>query len=228
MRNLLLFAMLVTFFSCSVAQRVEQESRDIGPFSQIKVEKGIDLILIQNSDNRQLSITARNFDLEDVITEVRGETLFLSKRGSTFGNSGVDITVPFTTLNEINASGGSDIENSGTLDLEELKIEASGGSDLDLNLKVYYLECQLSGGSDAELVGSGKAAFYSASGGSDIDANRFETEKATLRLSGGSDVDVFATEEVDIEASGGSDVNINGGAQVIRDKSDRSSDVSIN
>lgn len=221
---------LITFLltSCTMAQRIETESREIGSFNQIKVEKGIDLKLVQDADDTRLKITARNFDLQDVITEIRGETLFLSKRGNTFSNSGVDITVPFSELSKIEASSGSDIESSGTLEMEELSIEASGGSDLELNLNVFYLECNLSGGSDVELEGSSKAAYYQASGGSDIDANDFKVEKVTLRLSGGSDVDLFASEEVDIEASGGSDVNVSGGAKIVRDKSDRSSDVRVN
>lgn len=196
---------LATFLlnSCSVAQRVENESREIGNFSQIKVEKGIDLKLVQDATDNRLRITARNFDLQDIVTEIQGETLYLSKRGNTFVNSGVDITVPVSNLTMIEASGGSDIENNGVLEVEELKIIASSGSDLELNLNVYYLECELSGGSDADLSGNSKAAYYRASGGSDIDANNFKTEKATLRLRGGSDVDIFASNEVDIEASGG-------------------------
>lgn len=220
----------ITFLltSCTVAQRIATESREIGNFSQIRVEKGIDLKLVQDADDKLLKITSRNFDLQDVITEIRGETLYLSKKGNNFSNSSVDITVPFYKLSQIDASSGSDIENSGTLEIEELSIKASGGSDLDLKINLYYLECELSGGSDAELEGSSKAAYYQASGGSDIDANDFKVEKVTLRLSGGSDVDIFATEEVDIEASGGSDVNVSGGAKIVRDQSDRSSDVRIN
>ena len=227
MKTLISSLIIFLLTSCTIAQKIETESRETGRFNQIKVEKGVNLELVQNTDDNLLKITARNFDLQDVITEVRGETLYLSKKGSTFSNSGVDITVPFGNLSKIEASGGSDIENSGILELEELIIEASGGSDLELNLNVFYLECNLSGGSDAELKGSSKAAYYQASGGSDIDANNFKVEKATLRLSGGSDVDLYASEEVNIEASGGSDVNVSGGASIINDNSDRSSDVSI-
>lgn len=214
-------AVITGFFNACIAQN--QEPRNIGDFTQIEVERGVDLVLYQTS-SPSLEVSVNRMDLQDVVTEVRNGTLFITKRSRT---GSADIKVGFTKLTHISASGGSDIKGESTISGDELYIHGSGGSDLELDLDVAYLECDISGGSDADLTGNVNTIHLKATGGSDVEGGRLNTKTAKLDLSGGSDVDLKVTDEVEISAYGGSDVELSGGATVAKMSNDRSSDVSI-
>ena len=227
MRLLLIIMIGFMVSGCTMAQKYEMDEKALDAFTEIKVEKGINLTLIP-SDTHLAKIKTRNFSLGKVFLEIEGERLYITREGSSFMNSSVNVTLYFKTLTNIEASGGSDIEQEGTLKAEELRIEASGGSDISLILDTYYLECNLSGGSDMDIQGTSRAVLIGASGGSDIDADGLKVQNATLSLSGGSDADVYVTEELHIRASGGSDVNVRGNPKKFSKETDRSSDISFN
>jgi hypothetical protein len=164
------------------------EEREVGEFEGIHVSGGIDLDLTVDPA-AAVSVTVVYDDnlLERIETEVEGTTLVIRSRGS-YSVSGpgrlVEVTTP--VLEELAASGGSDVDGSGTLDM--LLIAASGGSDLDLS----------------DLVAG--SVSVNASGGSDVTVN--VTEEVVGSASGGSDLTILgdpASQRIDV--SGGADVN---------------------
>jgi hypothetical protein len=164
------------------------EEREVGEFEGIHVSGGIDLDLTVDPA-AAVSVTVVYDDnlLERIETEVEGTTLVIRSRGS-YSVSGpgrlVEVTTP--VLEELAASGGSDVDGSGTLDM--LLIAASGGSDLDLS----------------DLVAG--SVSVNASGGSDVTVN--VTEEVVGSASGGSDLIILgdpASQHIDV--SGGADVN---------------------
>jgi hypothetical protein len=164
------------------------EEREVGEFEGIHVSGGIDLDLTVDPA-AAVSVTVVYDDnlLERIETEVEGTTLVIRSRGS-YSVSGpgrlVEVTTP--VLEELAASGGSDVNGSGTLDM--LLIAASGGSDLDLS----------------DLVAG--SVSVNASGGSDVTVN--VTEEVVGSASGGSDLTILgdpASQRIDV--SGGADVN---------------------
>jgi hypothetical protein len=164
------------------------EDREVGEFEGIQVSGGIDLVLtVDPAADVSVTVVYDDNLLERIETEVEGTTLVIRSRGS-YSVSGpgrhVEVTTP--ALEELAASGGSDVEGSGTLDM--LVIAASGGSDLDLS----------------DLVAG--SVSVNASGGSDVTVN--VTEEVVGSASGGSNLTILGdptSQRVDV--SGGADVS---------------------
>lgn len=83
----------------------------------------------------------------------------------------------------------------------------------------------MSGGSDADLSGSGENMSLSASGGSDVDAFGYVVNYAKVNVSGGSDANIFVNKGLEAGASGGSDVSYKGNASLKKTTSSKSGDI---
>lgn len=206
---------------------MEQE-RSVSSFSFIKLSDGIDLYLRQGTPGK-LIVKAEENRIDNIQTEVEGNTLVvkLEKRPSgrwSWNRAGARVYVTVDDLRGIKASGGSDVF-SEMLNLKALRVDASGGSDLELKLDVDELQLELSGGSDTGLEGTARMMEVQSSGGSDLDARDFRVVDCTVDSSGGSDVHIFVTGKLEIEASGASDVSYRGNPKELRQKTSGGADV---
>jgi hypothetical protein len=96
---------------------------------------------------------------------------------------------------------------------------------MDLELDLKELDLEASGGSDVLLKGTAKIVKMEASGGSDLDTYEMKAEKCLVNVSGGSDAKVFATKELNVNASGGSDVSYKGNPASVNSDVSGSSDL---
>lgn len=211
--KLVVVSLLSIAGACSAHAQSDSEVRSVSPFSRLSVQDGIDVHLTQ-SDEQSLRIEVDGYDLGDIVAEVDGDELRLSNRGrqafAFFEGRHASVYLDFVELTAIDASAGSDIRGRNDLELDELSVEVSGGSDVDLTVQAQSLEFALSGGSDLRLSGTTQSLAIDASGGSDVSAESLEAERASITASGGSDVNVRATASIAVDAGGGSDVSIYG------------------
>jgi hypothetical protein len=229
--NKLLRSAVLLFVTILSYMNVNAQHRNVAVknFNSIVVSSGIDLYLSQGTAET-LTIKGDEDLIKDVIVEQKGTALTIKyKEGVNwsrlFKNKSIRVDVNFKSLNEITASGGSDVYSQNSLKADQLNITASGGSDLQLSLTVKDLRVQVSGGSDAELRGSGENMSVTASGGSDVDAFGFIVNNARVTVSGGSDANVKVNKALEASASGGSDINYKGTAVVKKTSSSKSGDV---
>ncbi len=216
-----IFVFLVCFLLPQTlpAQRVEgdgnvtKKSRNVGNFSAVSVSSGIDLYLTQGNAV-SLEVEADQNIHEYIITEVKNGVLKIYVDGSIRSVKEMNVYLTFREIDAITASGGSDVEASGTINQERLSIDCSGGSDLNMDLKGDELKLTTSGGSDANITGEARVFHAKSSGGSDLEAMGLKTAECTLESSGGSDAHVYVTEKLKVQASGASDVYYKGDAVV--------------
>ncbi len=227
----LLFSLIL--FSSAIAhcqritgnRQVVEKTRQPGSFTAIEVEDGIDLYL-QQGDTEELVLRADENIHEYIITEVEGAVLKIYADASFRRVKEKEMLVTFRDLRELRARQGSDVKSRRPLELETLSAELSSGSDLNLEVSAQEMEFELSSGSDAEFSGEVTDLRIRASGGSDIDGRDLEvTGECVLRLSGGSDAEVYVTGKLDIEASGASDVEFRGDPEITNLKTSGGSDV---
>lgn len=207
-------------------KKIAKEERKIGSFHSVSVGGGIDLYISQGRPTGTLRVEASAHAIDRLATEVEdGELrIFYKKRVRNVRKAAVYITI--NDLDELTASGGSDIASKTDLKFHNLKITSSGGSDVELDLRVDKIECTISGGSDLELRGGANVLILTASGGSDFDGFKFKVKDATIRASGGSDSNVYVSESIDVRASGASDVDYKGNPSITKLKSSGASDIS--
>jgi hypothetical protein len=148
----------------------------------------------------RVRVTAGEDVIDDIETVVDGGTLRITGSGDhVFGGERV-VRITLPRLVAVDASGGSDVDGTG-IRAAELRLTASGGSDLELDGRVDRLVLTASGGSDVHLRG-------------------LDARSVTLRTSGGSDAEVSAIERLDADVSGGSDVSYSDSPQVTKQVSD--------
>jgi hypothetical protein len=219
---------LLSFAATSLGANAQQrEARPLAGFDAIEVGGGIDLDLRQAQDFF-VEVEA-DADPAEIITELRDETLVIRRKSSRsffFWNDDdarVHVTLP--TLASLTASGGSDVRTQGNFASDNLKLVASGGSDLTIAVAAGSLEAVASGGSDLNVSGTARSVRVQSSGGSDLNASRLVADEADVRSSGGSDLMIAVRDSIVGSASGGSDVIYSGEPRTVDVNASGGSDV---
>jgi hypothetical protein len=204
---------LLSSISASTSADAQQrQTRPLAGFDAIEVGGGIDLF-VRKGDGFVVEVQASEDDAAKILTEVVGKTLKIGRKSALgffhWGDGGsVYVTLP--ALVSLEASGGSDVKGEGTFASDTLRLGASGGSDLTMNVTAGVLHVEASGGSDLRLSGTARSAHVESSGGSDLNASGLTAEEADVDSSGGSDLAIAVSQKISGEASGGSDVTYTG------------------
>lgn len=217
-------ALLLGGFISATAQKefvvdANAEMRTLtGSFSKIKVSSAIDLYLSQ-SETQGIAISASEDKYKEGIrTVVEGDVLKIYYEGEkNWGkNRKMKVYISFKMLEEIQASGASDIFVAGTINVPTLSIKMSGASDFKGDIKANNLSISLNGASDVLLTGVVTQLDIVSSGASDVKGYGLVTDFCNATVSGASDVNVTINKELTAHASGASNVYYKGDA-VIKD-----------
>jgi len=196
------------------------QKRNVQGFHAIEISSGIDLYLSQGGEEA-VAVSASDIDARDrIITEVSGGTLriYVENRGFNFSwhNRHMKAYVSCRQMDQLTASGGSDVYIQDAIHAESLKMHLSGGSDFRGKLNVGELNVTQSGGSDSYVSGSARTLYVHTSGGSDYHGYDLAADNCEVEASGGSDAYVTVNKEMTAHASGGSDIHYKGSG-VLRD-----------
>ena len=193
----------------------ESQVRDLAGFDAIEVGGNIELAIRQGESFR-VEVSGSEDALERLVTTVEQGTLIVRRGPESlrwfdidfFDTVNVSVTLP--QLTQLQAVGGADVHSEGRLTGERLRIESSGGADIEFEVEVSELEVRTSGGSDSTVSGRADRIVVQSSGGSDFSGRRLTVSEADIRSSGGSDVVVDVSERLVARASGGSDIDYHG------------------
>ena len=221
-------SVVVLSFVAASAGAQQRHSRALTGFDSIEVGGGIDLF-VRTGGGFAVEVQASEEDAAKVVTEIVGKTLQINRKSSFgFFHGGGDlgsVHVTLPALVSLDASGGSDVNAEGTISSDNLRVVASGGSDVTIDVAAGVLDIEASGGSDMRVSGSARSARVESSGGSDLNASALNVDEAEVESSGGSDLRIAVRQKIAGDASGGSDityigqpssvnVNTSGGAEV--------------
>jgi phage pi2 protein 07 len=224
MKNILLFTVIAFAGLTSRAQDTKvindanAQKRSAQGFHAIEVSGGIDLYLNQ-SNEEAVAVSASDPETRDRIrTDVENGVLriYMDTKGFhwNFGNKKLKAYVSCKVIDDLRASGGSDVYIQEAIKSDKLNIELSGGSDLHGKMNIGDLTVHQSGGSDAFVSGSATRLTVHAGGGSDFHGYDLPADNCRADASGGSDIYLAVNKELDANASGGSDVHYKGNGVV--------------
>jgi hypothetical protein len=227
--------LFVSVFSFSQDAKVindkNAQKRSVSGFHAIRISNGIDLYLTQGGDEAVV-ISATDVEVRDRIkTVVENGVLkiYIENRDGlhwNWGNKHMKAYVSFRTLDDLNASGGSDVFTESAIKSDKLNVHLSGGSDLKGQVSANELSINQSGGSDVNISGTVVKLNIDASGGSDFHGYDLAADFCNVDASGGSDTHVTVNKELNVSASGGSDVYYKGSAVIRKMDSSGSSSIS--
>jgi hypothetical protein len=198
----------------TVIQDANAELRPVKGYHGIRVSSAIDLYLSQGQEEK-VAVSANDIKIRDRIkTEVIDGILIIRLEGKWWhmGNHKLKAYVSYTTLDEITASGASNVYVDGVITGDKLSLNLSGASDFKGAVKVNGLSLDQSGASDSHITGqvSGTATIRS-SGASDVKGYDLVVEDCSAHASGASDIRITVNKQLDADASGASSIYFKGG-----------------
>jgi len=228
-----LAAMMINMVAFSQNDNVVNDKnaqlRPVGSFTGIEIGGGIDLYLNQGG-KETVAVSADDQDVRDrIVTEVKNGILKIYLKQDSWKwswhNRHMKAYVSCANIDKLSAGGGSDIYVKGSLKVDRLRLDASGGSDFRGQVQVKELSIDCSGGSDVYISGNAERLDLSSSGGSDYHGFDLVADYCTANASGGSDASITANKEINATASGGSDIYYKGSASVKKISSSGGSDI---
>lgn len=226
MKNTLLLAALIFVCLVSRAQNdtkviddAHAQKRSAQGFHGIDISGGIDLYLSQGREEA-VAVSAEEVEVRDRIkVEVVDGILdiHLEDHGMHWGhwhNRHMKAYVSCKVIDQLHASGGSDVYVQDPLHSDRLRMDMSGGSNFHGKVNIGELTIQQSGGSDSYISGSAATLDVHTSGGSDFHGYELAADKCHVEASGGSDDYINVNKELTASASGGSDIHYKGNGVV--------------
>jgi hypothetical protein len=201
---------LLAFISApSPADAQQRQSRALAGFDAIEVGGHIDLF-VRRGDGFVVEVEAPEGDAAKVLTEVIDGTLQIRREESfDWGELGsVHITLP--ALVSLVASSTSDVTTEGTFASDNLRIVASGGTDVTIDVAVGALEIEATHRSDLRLSGSARSARVQSSGRSNLNASRLTTDEADIETRDAAYVSIVVHQKLVADASGFSGIRYSG------------------
>ena len=203
---------------------VTTEDRTVtGDFNKVKGSSGLDIFLSKGS-TASIRVEADENLHELISTEITNGKLHVK----TITNHNIGkakskkVFVTYVTLEEVGASSGADVIVNGTLEAENLTLDASSGADLEADVfaKNLYLDC--SSGADIKVSGKASELSADASSGSDIKAKDLLVVNCKAEVSSGADITVNVKERLEVDASSGGDVNYYGNPSAVKTSDNKS------
>jgi len=232
--SLLLFVgfALVAIAQSAVVDDKNAEVRNVSGFHGVHISNGIDLYIIQGS-TEGVAVSASDTKYRDNIKTVVEDGMLKIYYDAGLGvhiNWGIGdkkmkAYVTVKNIDELHASGGSDVYTKSSLQSARLDLHLSGGSDFHGKVDIGQFTVHQTGGSDVDISGKAGSLSVEASGGSDFKGYDLISDNCDINASGGSDMSVTVNKELNVRASGGSDVNYQGTGVIKNSSTSGSSDI---
>lgn len=183
-----------------------------------------------------VSIEGDQDTIDEIIVEVDGDTLTLSKERSWFdwSDGEIHVTVGYTELHALSMSGSGNAY-AERIDTEDLRIRISGSAGVEVdhlvsndfavtiagsgNVNVNDLDADsmntsIAGSGDVEVSGRVVTQSISIAGSGDHNARDLRSQEADIDIKGSGDVEVWALASVDAKVMGSGDIEYYGKPQL--------------
>jgi hypothetical protein len=227
-------AIIVTLSSCNLDMiigqvhgngNVETEERMVSEnFSEVKGSAGLDVYLTEGSENK-IIVEADEDLLEIIETDINNGRLNITTKQNIGRSKSKKIHVTYKKLDKIYASSGADIVGISVLKSEKITLDASSGSDIDVEVFAKELTVDTSSGADINVRGKATLLMASSSSGSEINAKELRVINCNADASSGADIIVNVKEKLSTEATSGGNIRYYGNPSAVSNDASRSGNV---
>jgi hypothetical protein len=203
MKKILIYLTINALVGFTALYAQTSETRRFGGFDKLKLEGAAEIILIQGNQESAL-IEMQNLNSEEVITEVKNQTLLISQENSRKDrrNTRLKITLTFKQLKEIKVEGASSITTQNILKTADLKINIQGAGSLNLQVDTQKIDIYSAGAGSLQISGKTNYEQIVLAGAGSINALKLEAERSNVELNGVGNLSVFAKKELVAELNG--------------------------
>ena len=177
---------------------------------------------IVKSNKYMVLLKGRTPDLNQVEIRQDGDKLRMywnnrySYDRSSIRQKEVKMVIMMPYLHELELKGASKVYIED-LRQRDLRLELEGASFLKANINVDNLEIEASGASEVELEGSGLELMADMRGASQLDAYDYQVKRATIDAGGAAGARAFVTDEIIMDESFISNIKFRGGAKIVKE-----------
>lgn len=193
-----------------------KQDRQVANFSEIEISSTIKVVLTQGSTEK-LTLEGDDEMLERVISEVRENTLIIKLKDGTYKKTSQKVTahLNFKNLSRIDLSGAVTLTGNNSMKFNDLNLDCSGATKIDMNMTANKLDADFSGASTLTLEGNVQTLDLDISGASKVEASSFIAKNCYLDCSGASTVTIHVTDKLRAEGSGVSKISYKGNPAVV-------------
>ncbi|GHT23577.1 DUF2807 domain-containing protein [Bacteroidia bacterium] len=209
MKKLILSAVLCGLTLAAFCQK--SEVRSVSGFTGIDAS-GVFHVTVNKGDAESLTIEADEAVLPSVRSVVNNGVLHLSidNRHKLKNIKHINASIVMKELKNVQLSGVCRLLVNDGFISESFKLECSGASNCEVNIKASTVDVDMSGASNLKLKAEVENAKIEGSGTPNIDAN-LQAENINLDFSGGTNVKLVGkADNLSIDSAGASKINAAG------------------
>ncbi|MBS1742829.1 MAG: DUF2807 domain-containing protein [Bacteroidetes bacterium] len=216
MKKIFFLAFLpVVFASCMLKKgsgNIVKETRNIESFTGLSVGGGF-TVEISNGATQNVVVEADDNLMKYVEMNVSGGELKVKLAHVSVTDAHLKLLITVPEINRIAASAGCVVVSKTELkSASAMKLAASAGSDIKVNLDAPEVSADASSGSEINISGRTKTFRAESSSGSTLSASDLLSETTEAKASSGASAHVYASVKLDAKASSGGDIVYKGGA----------------
>lgn len=193
---------------------LEEDQRTVnGDFSAVSASEGLEVYVTQGNDY-EILVEADENVIDLIATDLKKGVLRIHTIEN-IGRATKKIYVSLPKITALETSSGADLIAKSTIRAESIELNASSGSDLQIDdLKADKVNADTSSGAAIKIAGEANTFHSNASSGSAIKAANLTTAVCRAKASSGARITLNVTESLVAEASSGADIQYSGNAKV--------------
>jgi hypothetical protein len=121
-------------------------------------------------------------------------------------------------INQIKTSSGTDLISKDVFEQEKLSLDASSGSEINLQLKTKNTVAECSSGAEINLEGTSIYFEGDASSGSEINAKKLKTKDCIVEASSGASIEIHNENSLKANVSSGGNIDYYGNPKKMNKK----------
>lgn len=219
MKTKVLFLTLLFISNLFVlSAKAESEERSVSSFSKISLRISAN-VYVEQSSKQSLRIEAKSSALEDIITEVKNNTLIIRLPNNfpfrNFNTGKVDVYITVPEIDGLTVAGSGDIM-AKKVESHDINLTISGSGNIKIdNLKSKHVSGTISG-SGGINIGDGDADDFKAtiSGSGDIKASDFEVDEVSARIAGSGNCSVRSNGSINARIAGSGSIFYSGNPSI--------------
>ena len=185
-----------------------QNTRNVGEFSRLKTYDRLQVELIPSREAKVEIVGYEDGDVETV--NKNGELKIRMSVAKILQGADTKIKVYYTSLNDIQASQGSVITSSSTLDSSMLKLTSNEGSKITLKIDTSNLTAKLNSGAEINVTGKAVSQDLTVNSGAKFYGKELNAENAKVSVNAGGVAEVYADAAVNTTTRAGGRIEVYG------------------
>jgi len=198
----------IVFFVCTQVFSQNSVTKTLGEFSELKVYDLINIELIKSDENK-LIISGENKNDVSVIQK-NNKLKIRMKLDKMFNGKNTNVKLYYTSIDEIDANEGVNINVKSKLKQYELKLRAQEGAQITASVDTKFLSVKSVTGGVVTTTGQTSKLNLTLRTGGVYEGSKTTAQNSSLFIKAGGEASVYTTNVLNVKIFSGGDVFVYG------------------